>query len=489
MNHTVKLLTFAAFGFSAWNLHADSPPPNLLLILVDDMGFGEPGCYREDIAASDSPTPNIDRLAATGVRMTAGYVTASICSPARAAIVTGRYQQRFGMYGNPDASVGMPEDVNMMADYLSPYGYSCGWIGKSHLGWDMHPLDRRFDRFYGFLGGWHDYYQPDLGHTWEEGAGEDWVLDDRDPVDRFRYLTYEFTDQALNFIEENERRHRPWALYLPYNALHSPMQAPWDTVKHRGGEEITPHQLYLAMLDAQDHSIGRLIDHLESLEARGNTLIVFLSDGGGRNNEPFRGGKGTLYEGGIRIPYILSMPGRLPEGVVYSRPVSSLDILPTFFSLAGVSEGVELLDGVNLMPYLQGSREGNPRDTLYWQYAQFDAQTPIRFAVRHGDWKLLRETKDLELYDLASDEGERANKADQQPGIVKELWEKYERWQEKNVPPLVPPGDREPPWVLQLKQEHGPDWREARRQEYERHNQVGFEIMRQRWAEERGSKE
>lgn len=465
----------------------DAPPPNLLLIFIDDLGDRFLGCYREDISEAETWTPHIDRLAATGVRMTDGYVTASICSPSRAALITGRYQQTFGMYGNPDASVGMPEDVKMMADYLSPHGYSCGWIGKSHLGWDMHPLDRNFDRFYGFLGGWQDYYQPGLGHTWEDGAGESWVLDGREPVEEHEYLTYEFGRQALDFIAENEQAGTPWALYLAHLAVHSPTQAPWDTAKHRGGKDITDWDLRIAMVEALDNTVGWLLDKLEDLEALENTLIFFIGDNGGRGNS-FRAGKGSLYEGGIRVPYIVSMPGTLQEGTVYSRPVSSLDVLPTFFSLAGLSEGTDVLDGVNLVPYLRGEREGDPHDALFWQYAGFDPDAVTRFAIRQGDWKLVRDRsyeKALELYDLGADPGETTDLSEERPELVDRLWAVHAQWRQTLAPPLVPSGSRETPWNLELRRKYGSDWQQKLREEHQRRNEEAFETMLRHWEKEK----
>ncbi|MFA5688725.1 MAG: sulfatase-like hydrolase/transferase [Kiritimatiellales bacterium] len=481
------LTAAAVSGMSAVNSSAEVKRPNLLLIYIDDLGDRFLGCYRED--GQNSDTPNIDRLASTGVRMTDGYVTASICTPSRAAVLTGRYQQTFGIYGNPDAFAGMPDNVNMLADHLSSYGYSCGWVGKSHLGWNMNPLDRNFDYFCGFLGGWHDYYRADAGHIWTDEAGQAWVYENRTPLKEIKYLTEEFTDRSLAFMERSQQAGTPWALYLAYNAVHSPTQAPWDTVKDLGGEKITSWNLRRAMVMSLDKGIGRLLDFLEKSGSRNNTLVFFIGDNGGTGNS-YRSGKGSLYEGGIRVPYLVSLPGILPQGKVYSRPVSSLDVIPTFLSLAGLAVP-DRLDGTDLTPYLTGQRQGDPHQVLFWQYSGDNPDSVIRFAVRQDHWKLVRDLNQpdaVELYNLRDDVSEKTNLIEQHPEVAASMQQLRSQWEKKIVPPLVPPGRRGSPWVEELKQA-GRGWQEIRDKINKTRNQEAMDAMRIYWEKERNKDE
>src|SRR5436190_2043975 len=351
-----RLCTFAAMsallGCGAAG-QASERRPNIVLIVSDDQGYAEMSCQGGEV-----PTPNLDRLAASGIRFSAGYVTAPYCSPSRAALLTGRYQQRFGHEMNPvertndRPEVGLPVSEKTLADYLKAAGYVTGMTGKWHLGVHppQHPRRRGFDEFFGFLREGHFYLPPPYD------GGPDRVvsrLREREPeYDRANpilrgehevvekdYLTTALAREAGAFVRRHARD--PFFLYLPFNAPHSPMQAtPRDYA--RFASVADPHRrLWSAMLAGMDDAIGAVLAAVREEGLERDTLVLFLSDNGGptkeltSRNDPFSGGKGSLLEGGIRIPFIVSWPGHLPSGVVDARPVSSLDLLPTALSAAG----------------------------------------------------------------------------------------------------------------------------------------------------------
>jgi arylsulfatase A-like enzyme len=421
--------------------------PNILVLLADDLGWGELGCQG---FTSEIPTPHIDSLAKNGVRFTNGYVSGPYCSPTRAGFMTGRYQTRFGHEFNPGPEevaaedFGLPLSEKTIADRLKEAGYATGWFGKSHLGYQppFHPLERGFDEFYGFLGGARSYFDSDDDTT--------------SPVQRGTeirkkfggYTTDAFAAQTAAFIERHASE--PWFAYLAFNAVHGPLEA---TEKYLGRFESIAdpkRRAYAAMQSAMDDAVGAVLEKVRALGQEENTLVFFFSDNGGptlattSGNGPLRGYKAQTWEGGIRVPFIVQWKGRIPAGAVDDRPVIQLDICPTALAAAGVTiEPAWKLDGVNLLPYLTGEKSGAPHDALYWRFGR-------QVAIRMGDWKLVKGATGqgiadergepagiagAELYNLASDIGETTNLAGKEPETAKELAAAWDAWNADNVAP------------------------------------------------------
>ena len=385
--------------------------PNIIIILTDDQGYNDVGFN----GCKDIPTPNIDRIADNGVKFTSGYVTYAVCGPSRAGLITGRYQDRFGFSRNPlftpnDPKQGLPLTEETLATALKGAGYTNLALGKWHLGAyeSLRPLKRGFDEFFGFLTGGHKYFP------------EEWILDDISGVksqydayntkllkndkrvEETEYLTDALSREAISFIERNTEN--PFFIYLAYNAPHTPMQATEKYLSRFKNIDDKKRRTYAAMVSAVDDGVGGVLDKLEELGIQDNTLVFFLSDNGGpekhnaSDNGPLREGKGSMYEGGIRVPFAIQWLGTIPSGQVYHQPVISLDIFATVAAYAGVSSR-NPLDGVNLVPFITGKDTGMPHEYLYWR--KFDQGA---YAIRNGEMKLVN-AKGLqdELYDLIND--------------------------------------------------------------------------------------
>ena len=428
---------------------AQTRPPNIVVIVGDDMGYADIGIH----GSKDIPTPNIDALAASGIRFTNGYVSGPYCSPTRAGLMTGRYPQRFGHEFNPgdvQREAGLPLDQVTMADRLKAAGYRTALFGKWHLGSSEkhHPMSRGFDEFFGFLGGAHNYLEPMTD-------GPNPVLDGRTKVTEMPYLTDAIADRAVSFIKRQGQT--PFFLYVAFNAVHTPMHATDKYLARFANISDPQRRTYAAMMSAMDDGIGRTVAALRAAGLEENTLIFFFSDNGGptmetttvngSSNAPLRGSKRQTWEGGVRVAFIISWKGRLPAGITDTRPIIQLDVLPTALAAAGVASPQAKLDGVDLLPYLTGKVRGVPHEVLYWRFGGM-------MAIRKGDWKLvraidgpLRDTdpavlSDLsaaELYNLANDIGETKNLAAAQPEKVKELADLWQRWNKELVRPLWGP--------------------------------------------------
>ncbi|MCS6850227.1 MAG: sulfatase [Gemmataceae bacterium] len=420
---------------------ADAPrKPNIIVILADDLGYADVGFH----GCKDIPTPNLDALAASGVRCTNGYVSGPYCSPTRAGLLTGRYQNRFGHEFNPgaqDDTIGLPVSETTLADRLKAAGYATGWIGKWHLGSgaQFHPLKRGFDETFGFMGGAHSYF-PGKGGPIFRGT---------QPVEEKEYLTDAFAREAVAFIDRNKAR--PFFLYLAFNAVHTPMDATEDRLKKFSAISDTRRRTYAAMTLAMDEAVGRVLDKLRAEKLDEDTLLFFFSDNGGptmpytsvngSSNAPLRGSKRTTLEGGIRVPFVVAWKRQLPAGKVYHKPVIQLDILPTCLAAAGVAiDPAWKLDGVNLLPYLRGDHSEAPHETLYWRFGG-------QMAIRQGDWKLVRYDQAADqpvgkgisparLYNLAEDIGEANDLASARPEKVKELQALWDQWNAQLAKPL-----------------------------------------------------
>jgi arylsulfatase A-like enzyme len=427
-------------------------PPNIVVIVADDMGYADIGVH----GSRDIPTPNIDALARNGIRFTDAYVSGPYCSPTRAGLLTGRYPQRFGHEFNldvgPERDIGLPLAETTLADHLRAAGYRTALFGKWHLGASarFHPMERGFDEFFGFLLGAHSY----LGI----GAEANPILDGRERVTEIAYLTDVLADRAVNFV----RRHaaQPFFLYLAFNAVHTPMHATDKYLARFTGIADPQRRSYAAMLSAMDDAIGRTIAALREHNVEDNTLIFFFSDNGGpvmasttingASNAPLRGSKRQTWEGGIRVPFIIQWKGHLAAGTTYAHPIIQLDVLPTALAAAGVRLQPEWkLDGVNLLPFITGRASSPPHEALYWRLGSM-------MAIRKGDWKLvlthdgplqadhtaLSDLTAAELYNLTDDIGESRNLAAANPDKVKELTEAWQRWNRELAAPLWTPTGR-----------------------------------------------
>ncbi len=408
---------------------AERRKPNIIVILSDDHGYGAVGCQGFKLV----PTPSMDAIARNGIRFTNGYVSCPICSPTRAGLLTGRYQQRFGHEDNPgpipiaSPNFGLPLSEKTMADYLKAEGYVTGMIGKSHLGHrpEFHPLKRGFDEFFGFLHGAHSYVDPGLNTV-------DPILRGTEKVDEKEYLTDALAREAVSFIERHKEK--PFFLYLPFNAVHDPLEAPERYKDSFPGVEGPRAKIWAGQLKALDDGVGRVLAKVREAGLESDTLIFFLGDNGGyplgniAPNAPLTGNKGDTYEGGIRVPFMVQWKGKLPAGKVYDKPVISLDILPTAVRVAGGKVAANI-EGVNLMPFLTGRSKGAPHDRLFWRVCE-------RSGARVGDWKLVRNGDGTEkLFNLAEGIAERRDLAASHPDKLKELQDAYKEWDSKNVPP------------------------------------------------------
>ncbi len=402
--------------------------PNIVLIVSDDQGYGDSSCYDHP---KEVDTPNIDRLASEGIRLTNGYASAYICAPTRAGLLTGRYQQRFGFYSGGDSRVGLPVSEITVADMLRKKGYTTAVIGKWHVGLEekYRPLSRGFDEFYGFLGhGAHDYF--DLKITNEYNS----IYRNDKPINDTGYLTDNLARESVSFIKRH--RNKPFFLYLPFNAVHWPLQALEKYIK-RFNTGDKNRDIYLAMLTSMDEAIGKVLDALKRTGADKNTLIIFFSDNGGArknfaNNGALRDFKQSVYEGGIHVPFIVSWPGKLPKRKVCDEPVISLDVLPTICGAADIELPEDrVYDGKNMLGILQGRAKGPLHKILFWD------DGVKQWAVREGRWKLLFNRQgSLELYDLEVDISEKNNLVKQKPEIVQRLQRAYQDWKSQMAPQI-----------------------------------------------------
>lgn len=421
MKHTF-ILAATLLALAAPALAADKP--NIVILLSDDAGYHEFSMQ----GSKTIQTPRIDSIARNGVRFTNGYVSGCVCSPTRAGLLTGRYQQRFGHEFNIppvySETNGLPLAETLLPAVLQPAGYRTIAIGKWHLGYapKFHPLERGFTDYYGFLQGARSYFpMPKPGRLNQ-------MLRDREPApEKFDYMTDHLAREASAYIAKHKAQ--PFFLYLAFNATHGPQHATPADLKQAGGNKIA------AMTIALDRAVGVVLDSLKTEGLLDNTLVIFLNDNGGatgHNNAPLNGHKGSCWEGGIRVPFALQWPARVPAGQVIDTPVISLDLFPTALAAAGVEKSPgKPLDGINLLPFATGTTKERPRRTLYWKNG--DA-----WAVRDGDLKLVVPAAKAPgapaLYDLAADIGETKDLAPGRPEDVARLQGFYNAWKATHQP-------------------------------------------------------
>lgn len=405
--------------------------PNVVIILADDQGNADAGFQRSPAAIS---TPAIDKLAAGGVIFSDAYASAYVCSPTRAGLLTGRYQQRFGFYTANDSRVGMPLSETTLADVLQKEGYRTGIFGKWHLGIEksFHPLNRGFQDFYGFLGhGGHDYYN----FTCTDEKNYECIQRNFMAVNDTGYLTDILAKEACSFIKVNSGKKTPFFLYLPFNAVHAPLQAPEEDIK-RFNTGNRNRDIQLAMIYRMDIAVGEVIRTLKEERIYENTIIFYFSDNGGAkatssNNLPLRNYKQSVYEGGLRVPFVMSWPAKLKPSVC-KEPVISLDIMPTICAILDINLPNNIIyDGKNILPAIEGKLKQPLHEELFWDGAE------NRWAVRSGKWKLVfdKDSK-LELYDLQNDISESKDLAAQNPDKTNELKLKYEKWRTEMKTPM-----------------------------------------------------
>ncbi|MEM9064056.1 MAG: sulfatase-like hydrolase/transferase [Planctomycetota bacterium] len=418
--------------FTAWlfllgaafpNGATEQPRPNIIVIITDDAGYIDYGFSGEGVV----PTPNIDSIAKRGAVFEQGYVTASVCSPSRAGLLSGRYQQRFGHEFNlapraRERRLGMPPSEVTIAEALRAQGYRTGAVGKWHVGSadGLTPTDQGFDWFAGLLGGSRSYFQdPEPSHAHAlriDGA----PIGEPDGL----YVTDWIGDRAIDFVRQDDTR--PFFLYVSYTAPHTPMHASPEDFGAVRDLEPELRRTYGAMVRALDRSVGQILAELDTSGARDDTLIFFINDNGGATNNGsdnglYRGMKGSKWEGGIRVPFAASWPGVIPAGTMLSDPVMSFDIYATALAAAG---GVsDRTDGANVLPALTiGDTTALDRD-LFWRRG-------VAAAVRRDNWKLIRsEGNPTLLFDLSTDPRERQDVADEHPEVVEDLLRALEAWE------------------------------------------------------------
>lgn len=440
----LKQLGLSSLAFSLWGCGTQKTPakPNIIFIMIDDLGYGDLGCYGSQI----NRTPNIDRLASTGVRFTDYHANGPMCTPTRASLMTGQYQHRFGekfegaISGKKDYDTGLPLEAVTIAEVLKQSGYATGMFGKWHLGYHppFLPANQGFDEFIGLGSGDGDH------HTHIDRSGrEDWWRNNQLAMEA-GYSTDLITNHSIDFIKAHQNE--PFFLYVAHLSIHFPWQGPDDPPHRLKGVDyandkwgiipdknnVRPH--VKAMVESIDHGVGKIISTLKELKLTENTLVVFTSDNGGyihysdshfniSSNGPLRGQKTEVYEGGHRVPFIAWWPGKLQTGSESDELVMTMDMFPTFLELAGVKSPRDLtLDGISIVPHLIAQKP-LPERAVCWK---IDNER----AIRKGKWKLcLINEQPPELYDLSNDLGETRNLAAENQEKVRQLMAEYQAWE------------------------------------------------------------
>jgi arylsulfatase A-like enzyme len=428
------LTTSAAAGQAPLPRTAASRP-NVVLVITDDMGYGDIGSY----GATDIRTPNLDRLARDGVRLTESYANGAVCTPTRVALMTGRYQQRVGMedvltIAPSNRDRGLAVTGRTLPALLKGNGYVTGLFGKWHLGYkpEFGPNAHGFDTFFGVLSGATDFY------THQRGDGQPDLFENGNPVQSPDYLTDAITRRSVSFIDQHAGK--PFFLEVAYTAPHSPFQPPDRPPAAKAGEkpvifqwasdENPPtRQDYARMVERVDAGVGSILAALERHQLSANTLVIFTNDNGGEwlsRNAPFFHRKGTLWEGGIRVPLILRWPGQLPAGRVSPQVAITMDLTATILGATGTPVPSDYrLDGIDLLPSLKKNGAIVQR-RLFWR--RLPAATG-QSAVRDGDWKLMNDGAFTFLFDVKADPGERNDLSARQPAVLRRLIQLAEEWQ------------------------------------------------------------
>ncbi|AWW30656.1 sulfatase [Echinicola strongylocentroti] len=436
--------TVFAQNLTSSNLPQGKKQPNYVLIVADDLGYGD----LSFTGSTQIKTPHIDLLAETGVVFSQGYVSSAVCSPSRAGFLTGKNQVTFGYDNNLSNNqagfdpeyLGLPVDVKTVGNHLQELGYTTGIVGKWHLGEkdQFYPLNRGFDEFWGYRGGGHDYFEAT-----EARRGYKAQLESNYKIPQeITYITDDKGDECVDFILRHQEE--PFFLYASFNAPHTPMQATAEDLELYSHIKDKKRRTYAAMVHRLDVNVGKIVNAVKEAGLVEETVFVFISDNGGpvitnaSINAPYNGKKGTLLEGGIRVPFIINWKGHLQGGTIYPHPVSALDLTPTFIALGGGTLRKEnQFDGVNLMPYLLGENKQAPHEEIKWRFT-------ISAAIREGDWKLVRLPDRLPmLFDLSTDVSEQHDVALENLEVTKNLLQKLGHWDVRLPHPLFLEG---PEW-------------------------------------------
>tara|TARA_B100000809_G_scaffold130293_1_gene128130 strand:+ start:115 stop:1446 length:1332 start_codon:yes stop_codon:yes gene_type:complete len=415
--------------------------PNIVVLFSDDAGYADFGFQPGARADMKRLTPHIDSIARDGVRLSAAYMSGAVCSPSRAGLMTGRYQQRFGHDNNiPPGYMksGLPLSETFGAKRLRTAGYTTGLVGKWHLGYPAayHPNKRGFDWFYGCLQGSRSYFpyksKPTPHRVLQENGRA---------TPETGYVTDRLGDAACRFI--GEHRDEPFYLFVSFTAPHGPLQAKPEHLAALSKISATRRRRYAGLVVSLDENVGKILACLASNKLDGRTLVIFTNDNGGQtrtgaNNQPLRGRKGQLWEGGIRVPCAMRWPGKIEAGSVIDDPISALDFLPTFMAIAGVRPKAEWkLDGINLLPRLTGETDGLPERELFWRGG--GSRGPI--AVRRGPWKMVHNRQVMgekpQLFHLDRDLGETNDLSEEHPERLAEMLKRSSGWES---------GLKEPSW-------------------------------------------
>lgn len=410
--------------------------PNIILLFADDAGYADFGFQ----GSQEMITPHLDKLAAQGVRFSQAYVTHPTCGPSRAGLITGKSQYRFGYEENnvptfmsavsaaDGAEMGLPIEEVTMGDYLQQQGYATAFYGKWHLGGAdrFHPTKRGFDEFYGFRGGARSYF------PYEDAPADAMNLMERGFAnfeEQEGYLTDALAEESLKFIETNVKAKKPFFAFLSFNAVHTPMDATEEDLAQF--PELTGNRkIVAAMTLALDRAAGTVLDKLKELGIENNTIVIFTNDNGGptdknaSSNLPLSGIKSTHLEGGVRVPFVMKWPGKINANSTYDFPISTFDLLPTFYAAAaGDTKNLKEIDGVDLLPYVNGTIKERPHETLFWK-------RDARAAIRKGDWKLIRfPDRPAALFYIPDDESELNNLAAKEPQRYKEMYKELFAWE------------------------------------------------------------
>lgn len=442
----VLLLLVPIFIFSSCYENNDNiSSPNVIVIISDDQGYADVGFH----GSEEIFTPNIDRIANNGVIFSEGYVSYAVCSPSRAGLITGRYQNRFGYTRNillapKDSTMGLPLTEQTLPDVLRKANYKTKAIGKWHLGAheSLVPERRGFDEFFGFIIGGHRYFPEDLtiNDLTEARRQMDGyitrIYDNGNRIDTKKYLTEELSDNAVKFIEDNSDN--PFFLYLSYNAPHTPLQATKKDLERNMHIEVEKRRTYAAMVSSMDDGIGLILDKLEEKKITDNTIVIFFSDNGGvewynfSDNGVLRGIKGDFFEGGIRVPFTMQWPKKIKPGITYDKPIIALDVFATVASAASAEKYIKNdIDGVDLLPYLTGDKFGLPHEYLYWQNPDKDIDV-----VRDERYKYLRIKNDEYIFDLKNDISEETNIINSSKPIYDRLKSQFKEWEKGMIDPV-----------------------------------------------------
>jgi arylsulfatase A-like enzyme len=463
--------------------------PNIIIIMADDLGKAEVSAY----GLQYLKTPNIDKIAAEGVLFNDCYVTSPVCSPSRAAILTGRYPNRFGFetqlmefypknmmvytlgksLANTDRNIlntepvyppkkdiekqGVPPSEINIAELLKTKNYNTAYIGKWHEGYSPEhiPNIRGFDYQYGFYGAFTIYtkkknspgtvnYIQDIftsKYQWKNGRkGTSAILRNNVEIQEERYLTNAFVEEAVDYIAANKNKDNPFFLCLAFNAPHVPFQAPQDYYDMHADIKDENKRVYYAMIHSMDDAIGQLMDELTSMGLDDNTLVFFISDNGAAtytgatDNFPYKGGKMNWFEGGINVPFMVKWKNHIPAGEVYEKPVSSMDIFATIAKATHMElPGDRVYDGVDLISFISDEKEGYPHENLYWR-------ADYLYAMRNKDWKFLMSTRDnwAELYHISEDKYEHFNLEEKYSDTLKTMLKEFDFWQKGLSDPMWP---------------------------------------------------